>query len=517
MSRSDVGIRRGAASYERVSVMSARLVTALALLASACSSGIARGEEGEEEAVSPCAALGDGIVQTRQGTIEGRRDDPSCAFLGIPFAAPSPLRWLPAEAPPSSATHFDASEFGPACAQLDGDRVIGTDDCLTLNVYNPGATGLPVLVFFHGGGNVSGGSRQAIYHGTHLAHEANIVVVTANYRLGPLGYFEYATNLAGPPFYAQNLALGDQVSALRWVRDNIIAFGGDPRRVTVMGQSAGGRAVCGLMSISERLFQRAAIHSAACEFESLQNAQEFAGRIMDAVGCSTLECMRALPLDDLLTALPSLPTMTQSSRHNLAAMSEPSWVQSVPLLVGSNADELRATAPNLPTREAFLSLLATELGIERATAIVERYFDDAETPRSSYERALGDARYHCHAERTAELPVSSPAPRYRFLLDRPLDEPEQRELGSYHGLDLLYLFGTFDEIGYTPSAGDLAFSRRFMQLYSSFAWTGMPASAAAWPRHDGSGSTLVLGDSDEVKDRPRTEHCDFWEELNLAE
>jgi carboxylesterase type B len=271
-----------------------------------------------------------------------------------------------------------------------------------------------------------------------------------------------------------------------------------------------------LLARGTPLFQRAAIHSSACVFEPVERASEFAQEIADALGCSTLECLRSASTLELLTARPSPPSMTQSSRHNLAStLALEAFESSVPLIVGSNADELLATAPDLPTREAFVSLLATELGTERAAAIRELYFDQGQAPRDAYAQALGDARYHCHAERTATLPAPAGA-RYRFVLDRPLDGEGQRPLGSYHGLDLIYLFGTFEEVGYEPSVGDRAFSDQLMQFYAAFAWTGVPAAPQIWPRHDFTGETLMLSDELATAQRPRTQHCAFWAEVGAA-
>jgi len=221
-------------------------------------------------------------------------------------------------------------------------------------------------------------------------------------------------------------------------------------------------------------------------------------------------------------ALPSDPTMLGSSRHNLAsnhAGQEPS-LRAIPLLAGSNADELLPSIPRLQSLGAYRQLLRAQLGEARAAEVMERYFTDGERlPRDSFARAYTDARYGCQARRTAGLPSAQgagaetgAAPRFRYLLDRPLDDPGQAELGSYHGLDLIYLFGTFEELGYVPTAADRQFSAEFMQHYAAFARSGDP-SLPEWewlPDTDERRWVANLADTPTLEDDPRAEHCDFW-------
>ena len=196
------------------------------------------------------------IVATKNGRVQGAPRDGHHAFLGIPFAAP-PVGELRFQAPVPATPWEDirpATEFGPACPQPDSalpGMAPGPQEeagCLTLNVYTPeaGSGARPVLVWIHGGACTTGSNRQLMYDGGPLACRGDVVVVALNYRLGVLGWLNPGLN--GSDF-APNVGLQDQIAGLRWVRENIADFGGDPKNVTIFGESAGG--MLSLIHISE--------------------------------------------------------------------------------------------------------------------------------------------------------------------------------------------------------------------------------------------------------------------------
>ena len=217
-------------------------------------------------------------VHTLSGDLVGTRAGDVRIFLGVPFAAPpvGDLRWkLPQPVRPS-ATPLAADRLGASCMQkLSRSKLPWTDafmvqneaseDCLYLNVWAPAKVSMPhpVLVFLHGGGFVEGSGGIASYDGTELA-KRGLVVVTVNYRMGVFGYLaSSALQKESPQHSAGNYAMGDQIAALQWVHDNIAALGGDPRRVTVAGQSAGAESVAELLAspAAKGLFQRAVMNS----------------------------------------------------------------------------------------------------------------------------------------------------------------------------------------------------------------------------------------------------------------
>jgi len=222
---------------------------------------------------------------TESGPVRGYRDatTQTLAWLGLPYAkAPvGALRWKPPVSPETSTAVRDAGQFGPSCAQggryfspapgnapfglsvRDGfGKPVGSEDCLTLNVWRPAASEgkLPVLFFIHGGSNISGYSADPIYHGARLAQQADAVVITVNYRLGLFGWLDMEQLKTGEPVEdSGNFGLLDQIQALRYVKANVEAFGGDPENVTIVGQSAGAVNVWSLMvsPLTEGLFHKA--------------------------------------------------------------------------------------------------------------------------------------------------------------------------------------------------------------------------------------------------------------------
>ncbi|MBU3969807.1 MAG: carboxylesterase family protein, partial [Alphaproteobacteria bacterium] len=231
-------------------------------------------------------------VETAQGGIVGRRADGVASFKGLPYAAPpvGPLRWRPPQRPAAWTGERDAGQVGAICIQppSNGDPGVGplpmSEDCLTLNVWTPEARGtepLPVMVWIHGGGYNNGSGTAALYDGARLA-KRGVVVVTINYRLGRLGFFDHpalaSERAVGEP--AANYGVMDQIAALEWVRDNAAAFGGDPGNVTIFGESAGGAAVTQLMVApsARGLFHRAVVQSGMGRQRSAAMALDRPGR-----------------------------------------------------------------------------------------------------------------------------------------------------------------------------------------------------------------------------------------------
>jgi para-nitrobenzyl esterase len=216
----------------------------------------------------PALAAGPDTVKVAQGTLHGQVAGDVVSFKGVPFAAPpvGELRWKPPQAPASWKGVREAAAYGASCMQMGQARSGGTqnqsEDCLYLNVWRPAkapSAKLPVMVWIHGGAFIQGSGSAAIYDGTHFA-ERGVVLVTVNYRLGRLGFFAHpaltAENAKGP---LGNYGLMDNIAALKWVKANAAAFGGDPNNVTVFGESAGGVLVNFLMAAPEAkgLFSKA--------------------------------------------------------------------------------------------------------------------------------------------------------------------------------------------------------------------------------------------------------------------
>lgn len=214
-----------------------------------------------EENPPPSVVVGEDVV-TDDGPVRGRLASELVIFQGIPYAAPPTgnLRWAPPARPEPWTTPRQATAFGPVCPQLKNFPV-QSEDCLTLNIWaHPKGPARAVLVWIHGGGFVEGDAGEAWYDGAELARRQDIVVVSVNYRVGLLGFLALP-QLTAPDGGTGNWGLRDQIAALDWVRRNIAAFGGDPSRVMITGESAGGASVVALLASppAQGLFQRAAL------------------------------------------------------------------------------------------------------------------------------------------------------------------------------------------------------------------------------------------------------------------
>ena len=256
------------------------------------------------------------LVATTSGDVQGVDNGSSCAFLGIPFAAPpiGGLRWKPPQpASPWTPATLNATVAPPNCAT--GTLGIGNEDCLKLNIWTPDpapAVPAPVLVGIHTGAFLAASANFPASNGRRLAELTGAIVVAANYRLGPFGFLGHRALTAEDPAYRSsgNYGLLDQRAALAWVRDNIAAFGGDPENVTIGGQSAGAHSV-GLHVVSPRsagYFRRAIMHSgyASTRWRTLADAESVGDDFAAALGCTNpseaLACMRGKDRNQVLLA-----------------------------------------------------------------------------------------------------------------------------------------------------------------------------------------------------------------------
>ena len=441
-------------------------------------------------------------VHLAQGSLLGRTtpDGVVRAFLGIPYAAPpvGPLRWRSPQ-PASGWTGIrDATQPGPICMQaVPASPALGpSEDCLTLNVWTSARTGraaLPVMVFIHGGGFVFGSGSEPAYDGTALAAHG-VVLVTLNYRLGVFGFLAHPalTQEAGT---SGNYGLLDQVEALRWVQANIGAFGGDPHRVTVFGESAGGTSVAMLLATppAAGLFQQAILQSPAIGWHLATLGQ--AERTGLAIG-PDLGVLRRTPARSLLrwniriqalapamapVPLPFPIVDGQVVPEQPSLLAAHDRLPAMPMIVGDNGDEGAmfarrwATVPaNRYTRE--LSLLFGSLAPEAARLYPAH---DAGSVLRAGADIIGDGVFYAGARTLARAEAERDPHTFRYLFTEPVG-------GSppHHAAELRYVFGT---LGSTATSQDRAVSEAMMAAWSRFAATGDPngGQLPSWPRAGG--------------------------------
>ena len=463
----------------------------------------------------PQAETDPSLVHTTAGTVHGVVESDHRLFAGIPYAAPpvGPLRFQP----PAPATAWkgvrDASKPGPRCIQdPGGDLEFGRqsdEDCLTLNVWTPVATGAPkpVMVWIHGG-SFTGGSGKT-YDGKWLVSRGDIIVVTINYRLGTLGFLAHPA--LGPPGDVGNYGLEDQQAALRWVRDNIANFGGDPAKVTLAGQSAGGMSVCDHLVApgSKGLFRAAIIQSAPCGAQAdLPKAEQSSLDYAARAGCgdpkTAADCLRSLPVDKLREPvtfysigqdkLPGPVTGTAALPVDPVAAIADDQAARVPVLIGTNRDEFTLFVAlqylrlgKSYTVEQYPDLLRETFGAN-AVAVGERYpLDDYDgNVPEAYSAAVTDGVWACVSERMSyDLARVGPVFAYEFN-DRDAPTPESMRtlpfpVGASHSLELRFLFEVGDAPALDPAQQSL--SDQMIDYWSRFVTDGVPQAEGQpdWP------------------------------------
>jgi para-nitrobenzyl esterase len=516
-----------------------RSAASTTLLAVALLAGCVRGETATVDVPAD-----PGVVQTNSGALRGMVSSDHRLFAGIPYAAApvGPLRWQPPVPASGWAGFRDATRPGPRCIQdisNDVDRRETSEDCLTLNVWTPPPSGeqRPVLVWIHGGAFTNGSGD--IYHARRLTGRGDVVVVTINYRLGALGFLAHPA--LGLPGDVGNYGLADQQAALRWVRDNIAGFGGDPDKVTIAGESAGGMSVCDHLVApdSEGLFSGAIIQSGPCAAQyDLPTAEKTSERYAAEAGCgdpaTAAACLRALPPEKLarpvfydrigteqlsgpVTGTKLLPVdpMTGVAQGRAAT---------VPVLIGTTADEF-----NLFTALQFVrgrpidavhypELLAEAFGTN-ASAVAQRYSPDrfGGSVPLAYSAATTDGLFACVADRLADsLSVTEPVYSYVFAdAEAPAPEPLRTApflVGAGHSLELRYLF---DMGGAPPLSSDQQrLSEEMIDYWARFVATGSPGPG--WPEYQDGGERLSLQPESNrvVTDFDQAHNCGFWAGLN---
>ena len=474
-------------------------------------------------------------VRTKAGLVEGFADASGSVrtFRGLPFAAP-PLgerRWKEPQAVAPWDGVRKAAEFGPRCLQgpLFDDMVFRdqpSEDCLYLNVWTPAKSSsekLPVMVWIYGGGFQAGSASEPRQDGERLAGKG-VVVVGINYRLGAFGFFAHpALSAESGRGASGNYGLLDQVAALRWVRENAAAFGGDPQNVTIFGESAGSFAVSALLAspLARGLVTRAIGESGAylgrhaLEPRSLAASEEQGTKLATSLGAATLAELRSKPAAEILQAALKAqpwfaPTIdTYVLPRDVNAIYAAGAQAHVPLLAGWNADEVRAgvvLAKERPTAKGFAEQTRARFG-PAADALLKVYpaATDAEAVESAAALAgdlfLGYATWKwidVHA-RTGGSPV------YRYSFDRKIPvEPGTKvdgvpataeDIGARHAGEIEYVFGALDSLPRVLwQDADRRLSDLMMTYWASFARGGDPNGPGrpAWPVYTGAPESQVM-------------------------
>ena len=487
------------------------------------------------------------VVNAPAGLIEGQMEGPLRVFKGIPYALPptGSARWRPPSSVPRWTGIKKATDFGPVCFQPSSppasiyawDPAPMKEDCLTLNIWVPTeARNAPVFFWIHGGALVSGSGREALYDGKRLA-ERGILVVSINYRLGVFGWLahpelsrESALGISG------NYGLLDQIEALKWVRRNISAFGGDPSNVTIAGESAGGLSVMYLLTApgARGLFSKAIAESAYMistpelkqhSFGSA-SAEESGVKLAAALHAPNIEAMRAADAGALTVAAPTAgyaPWGTIDGHvlpRQLVDVFERGEQAPVPILAGFNSGEirsLRVLAPQPPANaDAYESTIRDRYG-DLADEFLRLY--PSANMQESVLATTRDALYGWTAQRLVRKQTALGQPSFLYFFDHGYPAADAAGLHGFHASELPFVFGTFD--GTPPhwpkipaAPVETRLSTAMIGYWSSFARTGRPEAANEpdWPPFGPTGSYMAFKEAPQPSDHLLPGMYEFDEE-----
>jgi para-nitrobenzyl esterase len=499
------------------------------------------------------------IIETKLGKVRGYSTRGAVKFKGIPYAAPpvGELRFSPPAPSEPWDGILDATEFGPISPQppsvllamFGGKAKKSEADCLTLNIWRPATdqNKLPVMVWIHGGAFVTGSGADL--DGARLAIRGNLVVVSINYRLGALGFFYVPDKTA-------NVGLLDQIAALKWVKDNINAFGGDPNNITIFGESAGSVSVCTLMVMpaAKGLFKRVIAQSGACHPMFYDNGRR--KRASDHVFSQLnikdgdIEALRKIPVDQLIKADITNKVIESSSsfasdeatlgpaidgstlpKHPLDIVRD-GYTKDIELLIGSNQDEVKLWSAFNPKGSKVdnnkiihkISSLMKALGQEenKGKQMVEIYQKarqgkESTEPQDILDAIISDFAFRIPSIRLAEVQSKHQPNTYMYLFTWKTPAFGGK-LGACHALELPFVFGLLGEkeVGFFPSKNEEteAISNKMMDSWISFARKGNPnhKDISAWPSYNAENrSTMLFGKTVKVVNGPLDEERATWD------
>lgn len=503
-------------------------------------------------------------VQTDSGLIRGTEHDGVKVFLGIPYAAPpvGDLRWRP----PRPVTPWegikDTTRFGNTCPQkplstygfsgmMYMEEYPGTpdEDCLYLNVWTPAVSRkekLPVMVWIYGGGFIAGSSAEPRYNGSSLARQG-VVVVTHNYRVGPIGFLAHpALSAESPTGTSGNYGLMDQIAALRWVQKNIDKFGGDPDKVTIFGQSAGSISVTSLMAspLTPGLFSRSIAESGAPPSKIRDRTRQIgnlssmesqgvvlAQRLGIPENADTARALRAKSWQEITNAYlgnswggPGENVQETLSVDGYVLTEQPTAVfqagreANVPFIAGTVHDEgsVYAHDMGINTTAKYYGILQSELGSNASRQVLALYpADNDSAVEPAVSQMLGDGIVAAVRD-TARAHARIQPDTYLYQFTQESAKGRANGMGVFHTTELPFVFNTPASAGGFSEA-DATLSREVRDYWVNFARTGDPngRNLYRWPRYNATSDTnLVLGTPVSTEQYLRKQECDFFDSLS---
>ncbi len=477
------------------------------LIASACQSA-ATPEPGAAQpsgpAPAPALTTDTPIVAIATGELQGVREHGVFVFKGIPYAAPpvGVLRWHEPQPPLSWQGVRPADAFGHACIQpvadtLEGAGDVGpqSEDCLFLNVWTPDPrpdAHLPVMVWIHGGGLVIGSGGLPVFTGAPLA-QRGVVMVTFNYRLGPLGFFAHPSLLQNDPDGPINFGLLDQIAALKWVQQNIAAFGGDPDNVTIFGQSAGAQSVLALFASPQArgLFQKGVAQSAyGVPGNTRSRAKDASILVAEAVGLdganASAEALRAVPAEAFGTIsnpfaslAPSFVIGDSVLPKSIFNVFKAKQEAPVPLIIGSNSDEASvAQALGIDPGMLMEQLVSIK-------PLLKLFYFGVNENSELGRQVIRDLIFTSFAKRIADWHARK-APTWRYYFSYVPVNLRDEKPGVGHGDEMAFVLDTMDFVSHPENyiQADRDMAKQVSSYWLAFAQTDTPhpQDEPTWPR-----------------------------------
>lgn len=494
------------------------------------------------------------------GRLAGVCENGLYTFRGVPYAAPpvGPLRWMTPQPVMPRQAIYPADAFREIAPQNplpggplpQGEPEPQSEDCLFLNVFTPGIDDArrPVMVWIHGGAFSFGSGSSPMFDGSLLAGQNDVVVVTLNYRLNLLGFLSLSEVTGGRIPATGNEGLLDQAAALRWVRNHIAAFGGDPSNVTVFGESAGAMSIACLlvMPAAKGLFDKAILQSGAgSTATTTADAAEVAGLFLDVVGVAAddAEALRHLSVERLLAAEltmrerlaqpwePMRITATSPVVDGLVLPDVPTRLSAggasrdIPMIIGTNLDEWKLFDVADPFKDGIdnaevVRRLSRFVPPHLAPGIVQRYFEarsrrNEDTSAPEILTAINsDLMFRMPALQLVEAQLRHDPRVYNYLFTY-RSPVMSGALGACHALEIGFVFGTHDDsfCGSGPAADGL--SRSLQEAWTGFARTGVPhcGSMGEWPPYGSGRWTMMIDTSCRLEAAPYEDERRAWDEV----
>ena len=490
--------------------------------------------------ITGCSALSPVQVKVEQGIVQGTIEDSLRVFKGIPFAAPpvGDLRWKAPQPAPKWKGIKITTEYAPAAFQGGNPPSGKSEDCLFLNIWTPAKSGkekVPVLVWIYGGGFSFGSTSDPVHNGEHLARKG-VVLVSIAYRVGQLGFLAHPElSSENPNKVSGNYGLLDMISGLQWIQKNIAAFGGDPNKVTIFGESAGGIAVSMLCAspLAKGLFHGAISQSGGSfgptrpttypgeNMKTLQQAEQAGIEYAQNVGAATIADLRKIEPDKLPMGMgmggawPIVDGVVIPDDQYL--LYEKGMYNDIPILVGYNSDE-GASFSREKTPEEYLAGVKTRYG-KFADDLIKSY-PAAETSVPKTARDLArDAAFGWQTWIWARLQSKTGKSKvYYYYFDQHPDYPKDSPrygFGSPHGQDVAYVFMHLDKSKPETTKSDLEISEAMGTYWTNFAKYGDPNGKGVpkWPAFsDANPEVMYLGPTPHIGTVPSAESLKVLDE-----